>query len=135
MDDFERFWTAYPRKVAKAEARKAWQQTAGVRPETDRLIKAVIVAKSTDQWLAEDGKYIPHASTWLRGERWEDVHEVDLAGVFNGKMWWQTVQGVEQKAAELGMKWDGTRETYPQFRDRVRGLVESSNVVQMRGAS
>ena len=24
MEDFEKFWKAYPRKVAKGEARKAW---------------------------------------------------------------------------------------------------------------
>jgi hypothetical protein len=76
MDDFEQFWKEYPRRVAKAEARKAWKQTERVRPNLAMVLKAVKAASQTEQWMRGNGQFIPHASTWLRGERWEDEFEV-----------------------------------------------------------
>jgi len=78
MDEFEAFWKVYPRKVAKGDARKAWKQTQSIRPPTERLVRAVIVARATEHWRKEGGKFVPYPSTWLRGERWEDVHEVEV---------------------------------------------------------
>ena len=69
-EDFERFWAIYPRKVAKAEARKAWEQTKSIRPPVERLMEAVRSHCRTKQW--QQLELIPHASTWLRGERWGD---------------------------------------------------------------
>lgn len=104
--DFEKWWTSYPKKVAKGEARKAWIQTAAIRPSTDKMIKAVIVACSSEQWTKDAGMFIPYPATWLRQERWDDVHEIELAGVVNGKMWWETVTGVDAKAKEHGLQED-----------------------------
>lgn len=70
MPDFDAFWSHYPRRVAKAAARKAWAQTAGVRPPLPVLIAAIRRAQQqSDAWVRG---YIPHAATWLRGERWDD---------------------------------------------------------------
>lgn len=68
MDGFETFWAAYPRRTAKAEARKAW---AKLQPD-DVLLEAILAALAwqTKQW--DDVKFVPHPATWLRGERWED---------------------------------------------------------------
>ena len=79
LEEFEMFWQVYPRKVAKAEARKAWAQTEKVRPPTEQLLKAVYAARASKQWRKDDGEYIPHASSFLRGERWDDQLEVDLS--------------------------------------------------------
>jgi hypothetical protein len=103
MDGFESFWQAWPRKVAKAEARKAWKQTAAIRPDLDTLLHAVKAACRTEQWMKGNGCFIPHAATWLRGERWEDIHEVVLPGVVNEKPWHETASGIEAKGAELGL--------------------------------
>ena len=78
-DGFDEFWKVYPKKVAKGDARKAWLQTAKVRPPIETLIKAVFAARASKQWLKDDGEYIPYPSTWLRQERWDDEHEVDLS--------------------------------------------------------
>lgn len=72
MIDFERFWTAYPRKVAKPAAVKSWMR---LKPESETLnaiLSAVATAKLSDDWRKEDGKYIPHPTTWLNQRRWED---------------------------------------------------------------
>ena len=78
-DEFEQFWKIYPRKVAKGEARKAWLTTSSIRPSIADLIKAVYAARASKQWLKDDGEYVPHPATWLRQERLEDQHEVDLS--------------------------------------------------------
>lgn len=104
VDEFETFWKAYPRKIAKAEARKAWKQTEGIRPEIQKLISAVTIACKTEQWIKNNGTFIPHAATWLRGERWEDVHEVSLPDIVNEKPWHESSTGIEKKGAELGIK-------------------------------
>ncbi|NDC24672.1 MAG: hypothetical protein EBZ49_11180 [Proteobacteria bacterium] len=42
MEDFEKFWKTYPKKVAKAEARKAWAQTEQIRPPIEKLLAAIL---------------------------------------------------------------------------------------------
>lgn len=79
MDDFEEFWKLYPRKCAKGDARKAWAQTAKIRPPIAQLLKAVYAARASEQWQKDSGSFIPYPATWLRGERWDDQLEVDLS--------------------------------------------------------
>jgi hypothetical protein len=78
MDDFEIFWKAYPRRVAKAVARKAWIQTVKVRPPLEELLTAINNQCQSDQWQKDGGQYIPHPATWLRGERWSDEMEINV---------------------------------------------------------
>lgn len=103
MEDFEQFWAAYPRKVAKAEARKAWKQTEAIRPPLEAILGAIKAASRTEQWMRGNGQFIPHAATWLRGERWEDEFEVKLPEVVNEKPWYETSTGIEAKGRELGL--------------------------------
>lgn len=68
---FDDFWASYPRKVGKGAAKKSWDK---IRPSPElhgKILAAVAAAKKSKQW-AEDIKYIPHPSTWLNQERWED---------------------------------------------------------------
>lgn len=71
-EGFDEFWSAYPRKTAKANAFKAFEK---LNPDGD-LMKMMLGALSrwnkSDQWTKDNGQYIPHASTWLNGRRWED---------------------------------------------------------------
>lgn len=72
MDEFERWWSEYPRKCAKADARKAWLQTSAARPPLLTLIEATRRACRDPQWTRDAGRFIPYPATWLRGERWAD---------------------------------------------------------------
>jgi len=69
---FQAFWSAYPRKTAKANALKAFEK---LNPDGD-LMKMMLGALSrwskSEQWIKDNGQFIPHASTWLNGRRWED---------------------------------------------------------------
>lgn len=67
--DFERFWQAYPRKTAKADARKAWAKHSADRPPLDEILAAVQRQRATQQW--REG-VVPHAKTWINQHRWED---------------------------------------------------------------
>jgi hypothetical protein len=78
-NDFEKFWTLYPRKVAKADARKAWGQMAKVRPAIADIEKSLHAARASKQWQKDDGDFIPYPASWIRGERWADEYEVDLS--------------------------------------------------------
>jgi hypothetical protein len=71
---FEQFWKAYPRKVGKADARKAWEvlRKSKKLPGILKLLRSIEAQKGTDQWLKDGGQFIPHPATWLRGGRWDD---------------------------------------------------------------
>lgn len=125
MDDFDRFWASFPRKIAKGAARKAWIQTERIRPPLSHLLKALAVAKASDQWRKDGGAFIPHASTWLRQERWDDVHEIELEQVqSDGRMWWETNSGIERKAREMGQEWDAKTETWLMFVERIKRMCK-----------
>jgi hypothetical protein len=122
MEEFEMFWKNYPRKVAKAEARKAWKQTEKVRPSIEAVINAIKQACQTEQWMRAGGQFIPHAATWLRGERWEDEFEVKLPDVINEKPWHESATGIEAKGRELGLTPDQFP-SWPQFKQAVMHKV------------
>jgi hypothetical protein len=118
MEEFDKFWATYPKKVAKADARKAWLQTKDVRPDITTVINAVTAACKTEQWMKSGGAFIPYPATWLRGERWDDIHEVVLPNVVNEKPWHETASGIEAKGKEYGLD-PSQFATFPEFRAAV----------------
>ena len=71
-EGFGEFWAAYPRKVGKDAARKAFAKR---KPDAELLAKmlaAVAVQAKSAQWQRDGGQYIPHPSTWLNEGRWDD---------------------------------------------------------------
>ena len=67
---FESFWAAYPRKVGKQAAKKAFSK---VSVPVKTLIDAVNSQKNSEQWRKDNGQYIPNPATWLNQGRWDDV--------------------------------------------------------------
>lgn len=67
--DFDAFWSAYPKKVGKQAALKAFQK-ANATLET--MLTAIERQKSSAQWKKDNGQYIPNPATWLNQGRWED---------------------------------------------------------------
>lgn len=69
---FDRFWTAYPRKVAKPDARKKFEKLNPDEALLETMLAAIEKQKRSDQWIRDGGQFIPHPSTWLNQRRWED---------------------------------------------------------------
>lgn len=69
-EGFDEFWEAYPRKTSKAEARKAWNKLKPNEELREKMLASIEAWKNTDQW--REPRYIPHPSTWLNQERWND---------------------------------------------------------------
>lgn len=70
--DFSHFWQAYPRKVAKAAAEKAWKKLKPDHALMALILKALEAQKRTEAWTKDNGAFIPHPATWLNQRRWED---------------------------------------------------------------
>ena len=77
---FAEFWEAYPRKVAKKAAESAFRTAVGGDRVSERkraslfstIMGGLRAAKASSQWTRDGGRYIPHPSTWLHQERWND---------------------------------------------------------------
>lgn len=70
---FAEFYAAYPRKVGRANAEKAWGKLSP-SSELCRTIAADIAARSkTWDWQKDGGQFVPHPATYLNGKRWEDA--------------------------------------------------------------
>lgn len=74
---FADFWKAYPRRVARKDAEKAWAKIDAA--EFPKILEAVGRHRKTDDWRKSGGTFIPYPGTWLRGERWNDELEADLS--------------------------------------------------------
>lgn len=69
---FDQFYAAYPKKIAKQSAIKAWQK---LKPDDDlmtKIMQGLERWKKSNDWLKENGQYIPYPATWINQRRWED---------------------------------------------------------------
>ena len=71
---FDQFWQAYPKRVAKKPARRAWDKLHVDNDLLAKILAALAWQKRTDDWQRDGGRYIPNPATWLNGGRWEDEH-------------------------------------------------------------
>ena len=69
---FDLFWTAYPKKVGKAAAKKSWNKVKPNGELFEKIMEAIDAAKRSEQWLRENGRFIPNPATWLNQGRWDD---------------------------------------------------------------
>ncbi|MFU2327753.1 helix-turn-helix domain-containing protein [Pseudomonas sp. NFX98] len=73
LEEFERFWKLYPNSKSKKDARRAWLK---LNPNPE-LCQTMMTALGTHclsrDWTKDEGQFVPMASTWLNGERWNDV--------------------------------------------------------------
>ena len=66
---FETFWTVWPRKDGKKTALAAWAKA--IKRAKPEAIVAAAAAYSASPYRP-DRQFVPHASTWLNGDRWDD---------------------------------------------------------------
>jgi uncharacterized protein YdaU (DUF1376 family) len=78
---FEAFWAAYPKKRAKADARKAFLK-ALKRATVQDIAKGLKRDKVSADWVKSDGQFIPYPASWLNAARWEDENVIPFHGAF-----------------------------------------------------
>ena len=80
-EKFEIFYKSYPRKVSKKKAGESYKRIMLKCNEGGRfklagsIMIGLEIAKKSDQWTKDDGKFSPHPTTWLNQERWTDEVE------------------------------------------------------------
>ena len=68
-ESFETFWNLYPKKVAKADALKAWKQVL-TKKTADEMIG---ITKAYSESKLPDMTYIPYPASWLNKGLYEAV--------------------------------------------------------------
>lgn len=68
---FMEFWSRYPRKVNRPAAYKAWRKK-GCGNGLFKEVMAGLEKYIDGPWIDRDQQFIPHAASWLNGERWND---------------------------------------------------------------
>ena len=74
--DFMAFWSVWlgmRRGIGKKEALKAWERAIR-RASPEAIIEGA--ERFAASQAGRDPEYIPHASTWLNQDRWEDQVEI-----------------------------------------------------------
>lgn len=69
---FTEFWEQYPRKENKKKAQTAWLKLSPSKQEHEAIMAGLQKYIASEQWTKDDGRFIPHPTTWLNGERWKD---------------------------------------------------------------
>ena len=70
-EKFNKFWSLYPRKVAKIVAERRWKKLSN--KDIDEIFK--IYHEHLIRCRYKDIQYVPHPATWLNQRRWEDELE------------------------------------------------------------
>lgn len=76
---FSHFWSAYPKKIGKQAARKAFDKAIKAT-DISTILKAIELQRQSPQWSKDNGQYIPNPATWLNQGRWDDETEVKTFG-------------------------------------------------------
>ena len=96
---FDEFWALYPKKVARKEAEKAFSKL-----KSDERLRAIsAIPNHVAYWKATDTDkmFIPHASTWLNGWRFDDELELPQPKTVE-KAWWTSDAGIMEYGRQKG---------------------------------
>jgi hypothetical protein len=77
LESFEKFWNLYPKRIAKADALKAWIKATKRKP-ADELIA---LTKAYSESKLPDMTYIPYPASWLNKELYESVEVTETEPV------------------------------------------------------
>lgn len=66
---FPEFWQAYPRKVGRGAAVRAWTK---LRPPIEAVLGTLAWQRGSPQWTDDGGRYVPNPATWLNRQGWLD---------------------------------------------------------------
>lgn len=89
-EQFEIFWKAYPNKKDRKRAEQKFHKVDFKKNTFEKIISSLEKQKQSYNWQKESGRYVPMASTWINGERWNDEIRADsLINDRNVNQQWQ----------------------------------------------
>ena len=121
---FENFWLQYPRKIGKLTAKRSWEKLS--LDNQQKALEAIVEHRK--YWVAKgtDWEFIPHASTWLNQERFEDELVIEQKENKRPPLpWYASDELTLAKGKELGLN-PYVGETFAQFRARLSAKIGST---------
>lgn len=96
---FEEFWKEYPRKINKKKSETAYKAALkGINHE--QLINHTRKFAEAHKIAGTEKQFIPHATTWLNGKRWEDdLSDITERNGIQGKGFKQRTSGSDALTA------------------------------------
>ena len=126
MANFDEFWMIYPRKIGKLTAKRSWEKLS--QENQQKALEAIVEHRK--YWVAKgtDWEFIPHASTWLNQERFEDELVIEQKENKRPPLpWYASDELTLAKGRELGLN-PYAGETFAQFRARLSAKIGSVGV-------
>lgn len=80
---FKEFWAAYPKKVNKKGAFKAFKNIKNLKAEMPLIMAALERFKNSKEWLKDNGQFIPYPTTFINQERWQDEQQETREDILN----------------------------------------------------
>lgn len=127
---FNQFWTLFDKKDGKAEAADAWIDAK----VTKRLLEDILYGaeqEAKNRVKLEQGGHTPKwAQGWLNGRRWEKWVELREQAGKRRPVGSTSAVSTEPKTIDWeavgkkhGLLWDGSKEAYSHFIERVKITV------------
>ena len=101
---FAIFWEAYPKKVGRPAAKKAWLSKVKVDDRYPEVIAGLEMWKQSEQW--QDAQFIPYPATFLNQQRWQDQVPKN-GGTKNDQRIARTVAAFSAVATKYGVSLSG----------------------------
>ena len=123
---FEQFWQQFPKKVGKLTAKRSWEKLS--QENQQKALEAIVEHRK--YWTAKgtEWEFIPHASTWLNQERFEDELVIEQKENKRPPLpWYASDELTLAKGRELGLN-PYAGESFAQFRARLSAKIGSVGV-------
>ena len=123
---FEQFWQQYQKKVGKLTAKRSWEKLS--QENQQKALEAIVEHRK--YWTAKgtEWEFIPHASTWLNQERFEDELVIEQKENKRPPLpWYASDELTLAKGRELGLN-PYAGESFAQFRARLSAKIGSVGV-------
>jgi hypothetical protein len=123
---FENFWQQYPRKIGKLTAKRSWEKLS--QENQQKALEAIVEHRKYWSAKGTEWEFIPHASTWLNQERFEDELVIEQKENKRPPLpWYASDELTLAKGRELGLN-PYAGETFAQFRARLSAKIGSVGV-------
>jgi hypothetical protein len=123
---FENFWLQYPKKVGKLTAKRSWEKLS--QENKQKALEAIVEHRKYWSAKGTEWEFIPHASTWLNQERFEDELVIEQKENKRPPLpWYASDELTLAKGKELGLN-PYAGESFAQFRARLSAKIGSVGV-------